>query len=42
MSRVIQSEQQKKGSQIAQDKRKMAQKGKGLGCGKMRKGMKYG
>lgn len=34
MSRTIQSEQQKRGNQIAQDKRKTAQMGKGLPGGK--------
>lgn len=34
MSRTIQSEQQKRGRQIAQDKHKTAQAGKGLPGGK--------
>ena len=40
MSRTIQSEQQQRGKQIAQDKRKQAQSGKGLPGGK--KPMKRG
>jgi len=40
MSRTIQSEQQKRGKQIAQDNRKQAQAGKGLPGGK--KPMKTG